>query len=68
MKHEVEIDDELLATVQRVLGATTLAGTIDEAFREVLRIEARREEVHALSRMQGMDLTSPAVMAGAWRS
>lgn len=68
MRHDVEIDEELLKDVQRVLGTTTLAGTIEEAFREVLRIEARREEVHALSRMQGMDLGNTEVMAGAWRS
>jgi len=40
----------------------------EEAFREALRAEARREEVAALSTMCGMDLADPAVMAGAWRS
>ncbi|HSK74944.1 MAG TPA: type II toxin-antitoxin system VapB family antitoxin [Thermoanaerobaculia bacterium] len=56
MRHDVEIDEELLAAVRRVPGTTTLEDTIEEAFREVLRMEARREEVHALSQMEGMDL------------
>lgn len=68
MKREVEMNEELLAAVRRVLGTTTLEDTIEEAFREVLRIEARREEVHALSRMQGMDLADPKIMTDAWRS
>jgi hypothetical protein len=41
--------------------------TIEEACREILRAEARREEVEALSTMRGMDLAGPAVMEGAWR-
>lgn len=68
MEREVEIDEELLVDVQRVLGTTSLKDTIEEAFREVLRMDARREEVCALSQMKGMDLADPAVMSGAWRS
>ncbi len=67
-KTSVEIDEELLASVRRVLSTATLKDTIEEAFREVLRAEARREEVLALSEMQGMDLSDGEVMAGAWRS
>lgn len=68
MKCEVEIDEELLRDIQRVLGTKGLEDTIEEeAFREVLRMEARREEVHALSRMEGMDLGDSAVMSGSWR-
>jgi hypothetical protein len=33
---------------------------------ESLRAEARREEIEALSKMQGMDLADPEVMGGAW--
>jgi len=67
-KTSVEINEELLTAVQRVLATATLKDTIEEAFREVLRAEARREEVEALSTMRGMDLANPEVMAGAWRS
>jgi len=67
-KTSVEINEDLLAAVQQVLSTATIKDTIEEAFREVLRAEARREEVAALSTMRGMDLADPAVMAGAWRS
>ncbi len=67
-KTSVEINEELLSAVQRALSTTTIRDTIEEAFREVLRAQARREEVEALSAMNGMDLADPDVMAGAWRS
>ncbi|HEV7515320.1 MAG TPA: type II toxin-antitoxin system VapB family antitoxin [Thermoanaerobaculia bacterium] len=67
-KTSVGIDEELLTAVQRVLATATIKDTIEEAFREVLRAAARREEVAALSTMRGMDLADPAVMSGAWRS
>jgi Arc/MetJ family transcription regulator len=64
----VELDEELLSAVQRVLSTATLKETIEEAFREILRAAARREEVETLAAMRGMDLTDPVVMAGAWHS
>jgi Arc/MetJ family transcription regulator len=67
-KTSVEINEELVVAVQRVLSTTTLKETIEEAFREVLRAEARREEVEALSTMSGMDLADQDVMSRAWRS
>jgi len=67
-KTTIEIDDELLERVRGALGTTTLKETVDEAFREVLRERARREEVEALSAMDGMDLDDDDVMAGAWRA
>lgn len=67
-KTSLEINEELLAAVQRVLSTTTIKDTVEEALREVLRSEARRQEVEALSTMRGMDLADPDVMSGAWRS
>ncbi|MEA2558659.1 MAG: hypothetical protein QOH06_163 [Acidobacteriota bacterium] len=67
-KTSVEINEDLLTAVQRVLSTATLKETIEQAFREVLRAEARREEVEALSTMRGMDLSDEKVMSGAWRS
>ncbi|HEY4595800.1 MAG TPA: type II toxin-antitoxin system VapB family antitoxin, partial [Thermoanaerobaculia bacterium] len=67
-KTSVEINEELLAAVQRVLSTATLKETIDAAFREILGVAARREEVEALSTMDGMDLMDPNIMSGAWRS
>lgn len=67
-KTSVEINEELLASVQRVLSTATLKDTIEQAFQEVLKAEARREEVEALAAMRGMDLADEEVMAGAWRT
>jgi Arc/MetJ family transcription regulator len=66
-KTSVEINEELLMAVQRALSTATIKDTIEEAFREVLRAEARREEVAALAVMSGLDLTNSSLMAGAWR-
>lgn len=67
-KTSVEINEDLLTAVQRVLSTATLKETIEKAFREVLKAEARREEVEALATMRGMDLPDEKVMSGAWRS
>jgi Arc/MetJ family transcription regulator len=67
-KTSVEINEDLLHEVQRVLSTSTIKDTIEEAFREVLRVEARREEIDALSAMRGMDLANRRVMSRAWRS
>jgi Arc/MetJ family transcription regulator len=67
-KTSVEINEDLLIAVQKVLSTTTIKDTVEEAFREVLRTEARRAEVEALTTMRDMDLADPDVMSGAWRS
>ncbi len=67
-KTSVEINVELLEAVRRILETTTVKETVEEAFREVVRAEARRQEVEALSTLQGMDLADPEIMAWAWRS
>ena len=67
-KTSVEIDEDLLEAAKRILETTTVRGTVEEAFREVARVEARRQEVETLTRMSDLDLGAPDVMAGAWRS
>lgn len=67
-KISVEINEDLLIAVQRVLSTATLKDTIEQAFRKVLRAEARREEVEALSTLRGMDLSDEEVISKAWRS
>lgn len=67
-KTSVEIDNELLETAKRILETTTVKDTVEAAFREVARVEARRHEVETLTQMRGLDLADPEVMAGAWRS
>jgi Arc/MetJ family transcription regulator len=66
-KTSVEIDVALLSKVQDVLETSTIRDTIEEAFLEVLRARARREEVESLASMKGTDLADPVVMSGAWR-
>lgn len=66
-KTSVEIDTHLLEQVQDALRTTTIRDTVEEAFLEVLRVRARREEVEALASMEGTDLADPEIMAGAWR-
>jgi Arc/MetJ family transcription regulator len=65
-KTSVEIDEELLLEVREIFGTTTLRETIEQAFREVVRRRARRDDVLALAGMRGMELDDPDVMAGAW--
>jgi Arc/MetJ family transcription regulator len=66
-KTSVEIDEGLLDEVRGILATATIRETIEEAFREVVRQRARREEIEALSTMRGMDLDDPGIMAGTWR-
>ncbi|MDE2720185.1 type II toxin-antitoxin system VapB family antitoxin [Candidatus Palauibacter polyketidifaciens] len=67
-KTSVEIDDGLIEQVRILLGTSSIKETIDSALREVLRREARREEIEALTTMDGLELSNEKVMAGAWRS
>lgn len=67
-KTSVDIDDDLIEQVRRLLGTTSIKETIDRALREVVRGAARREEIRALATMDGLDLADEQVMAGAWRS
>ncbi|WP_423925913.1 type II toxin-antitoxin system VapB family antitoxin [Candidatus Palauibacter sp.] len=66
-KTSVEIDERLIEQVRTLLGTSSIDETIDSALREVLRREARRQEVEALVNMDGLELSNEKVMAGAWR-
>jgi Arc/MetJ family transcription regulator len=46
----------------------TLKETVEQAFLEIVREEARREEVEALAAMEGMQLDDAKVMSRAWRA
>ena len=67
-KTSVVIDDSLLEQVQDLLGTRSIRDTIDTALREIVRNEARRQEIAALSEMDGLDLANEEIMARAWRS
>ena len=64
----VEIDEELLEAARRILETTTAKDTVEEAFREVARVQVRRKEIEALTRMEELDLADREIMAGAWQS
>jgi Arc/MetJ family transcription regulator len=67
-KTSVVIDDSLLEQVQDLLGTRSIRDTIDTALREIVRNEARRQEIAALSEMDGLDLANEEIMVRAWRS
>lgn len=66
-KTSVAIDEDLLDAARAELGTRTVRDTIEKALLEVLRVRARREEVEALTTLDGSDLDDDEVMAGAWR-
>ena len=66
-KTSVQIDDHLVEQAQNLLGTNSINETIDRALLEVVRSEARREEIRALAQMDGLDLSNEQVMADAWR-
>lgn len=66
-KTSVEINEELLSAAQEILHTRTVKETVEQAFLEVVKAAARREEVRALASQRGMDLADEEVMAGAWR-
>ena len=67
-KTSVNIDDDLLEQARTLLGASSIRETIDRALRQVVQAAARREEIDALTRMDGLDLADEEIMANAWRS
>ena len=66
-KTSIELDESLLEHARKVLGTETIKDTVEQAFLEVLRDRARRDEVEALTTMRGMDLDDKRIMARAWR-
>ena len=64
-KTSVEIDEDLLEAAKRILETTTVRDTVEEAFREVARVEARRREVETLTRMTDLDLSARASPSSA---
>ena len=67
-KTSVDIDSELLEQARCLLGTSSNKDTIHCALREVVRAEARRQEVAALVAMDGLDLADREIMKNAWRT
>ena len=67
-KTSVDIDSDLLEQARSLLGTSSIKETIHCALREIVRAEARRQEVAALVAMDGLDLADREIMKNAWRS
>lgn len=67
-KTSVVIDNLLLEQARSLLGTSSIRETVHRALCEVVRAEARRQEVEALVKMDGLDLADSEVMKNAWRS
>ncbi|WP_419939232.1 hypothetical protein [Candidatus Palauibacter sp.] len=63
----VAVDGGLVEQVRELLETASLEETVDYALRQVVRRDARRREIEALVRMEGLDLSDEQVMAGCWR-
>lgn len=66
-QHEIDLDDQLLASVQELLGTESAQATVYRSLEEVRDLFLRREHVERLTHMEGLDLDDPEVMRGAWR-
>ena len=66
-KTSVSIDADLLEQARALLGASSIKETIDRALRQVVQAAARREEIDALAKMDGLDLADEEIMSNAWR-
>jgi len=51
----LEIDEEVLAQVKRVLGTSGIKDTVDRAFSEVLRADLRRRLGKRIASGEGVD-------------
>lgn len=68
-KTTIEIDDELLAQAQDVLGTRGLKDTVDGALNAVIRARRRRELARQLERGEGLDFAEPTRRAARrWRT
>ncbi len=67
-KTSVDIDSNLLEQARSLLGTSSIKETVHRALLEIVRAEARRQEVAALVAMDGLDLADREIMKNAWRS
>jgi Arc/MetJ family transcription regulator len=60
----LEIDEDMLSQARAILGTKGVKDTVDEALREVLRMEAGRRLIEWLK--ENEDLHNPEIMRHAW--
>jgi len=65
-KRLIEVDDDKLEAVRRLLGTATLRATVDEAFDEVLALDRRRRALLAERGIAVDPLADPDARRDAW--
>lgn len=60
----LDIDEDMLAKAREILGTQGIKDTVDEALREVVRVEAGRRLIARLK--DNEDLSNPEIMERAW--
>ena len=60
----LDIDEDMLAKAREILGTRGVKDTVDEALREVVRVQAGRRLIARLK--DNEDLHNPAIMERAW--
>ena len=63
----IDIDDDLLAKSQQILGTTTKKDTVNAALREVVRLKAAEDFIELARGGIFDDLLDPDVAERAWR-
>jgi len=65
----IEVDDNLLAKAQQVLGTHGLKDTVDEALSQVIRAKRRRDLAEQLETGKGLDFDQKTRQAARqWRT
>jgi len=65
-KTSVDIGERLMGKAKALLGTMSIKETIKATLQEIVRMDARRQEIRALARMDGLDLADAEVMGKAW--
>jgi len=60
----LDIDDEMLGKAREILGTSGIKDTVDEALREIVRIEAGKRLIARLQ--DNEDFGNPEIMERAW--
>jgi len=66
-KRLVDIDDELIAEAQQLMGTATMKETVNTALRQLIETELRRIHLRRLETGEGTDLADAETMQAAWR-
>ena len=66
-KRLIDIDDDLLAEVRSLTGASTMKEAVNGALQHVVDFDLRLKHVRRLLTLEGTDLADEQLMRDAWR-